>query len=105
MVFSVSAYYRICRKWHLLNEKGKGSSFDIYLTHMYQIPVRMQLIAVQTGCGPHMSVSRHDLLYATFILSGVLATFKPYPTLSDPGLFLSLWALFPETYTRACHDS
>ena len=42
--------------------------------------------------------SRHDPLYATFLLIGVLALFKPYPTLSDPGLFISLISLFPETY-------
>ncbi|KAI0689071.1 GPI transamidase subunit PIG-U [Cytidiella melzeri] len=42
---------------------------------------------------------QHDTLYAIFLIAGVLATFKPYPTLSDPGLFLSMWALFPETYS------
>jgi len=41
---------------------------------------------------------QHDPLYATFLLLGVLGTFKPYPTLSDPGLFVSLIALFPEIY-------
>ncbi|KAI0000470.1 GPI transamidase subunit PIG-U [Russula vinacea] len=41
---------------------------------------------------------QHDPLYATFLLLGVLGTFKPYPTLSDPGLFLSLISLFPEIY-------
>ncbi|KAI0001371.1 PIG-U-domain-containing protein [Russula compacta] len=41
---------------------------------------------------------QHDPLYATFLLLGILGTFKPYPTLSDPGLFLSLISLFPETY-------
>ena len=29
---------------------------------------------------------------------GILGTFKPYTTLSDPGLFLSMIAIFPETY-------
>ncbi|KAI0802080.1 GPI transamidase subunit PIG-U [Irpex lacteus] len=48
---------------------------------------------------------QHDLLYATFVLAGVSATFKPYPTLSDPGLFLSLWALFPETYSYLRHPT
>ncbi len=43
---------------------------------------------------------RHDLLFATFVLSGVLATFKPYLTLSDPGLFVSMISLFPEIYPR-----
>ncbi|KAI9507904.1 PIG-U-domain-containing protein [Russula earlei] len=41
---------------------------------------------------------QHDPLYATFLLLGVLGIFKPYPTLSDPGLFLSLLSLFPEIY-------
>lgn len=41
---------------------------------------------------------QHDVLYACFLLLGVLATFKSYPTLSDPGLFLSLMAVFPETF-------
>ena len=32
------------------------------------------------------------------MLSGVLGTFKAYPTLADPGLFLSMTALFPELF-------
>ncbi|ETW81074.1 hypothetical protein HETIRDRAFT_434894 [Heterobasidion irregulare TC 32-1] len=46
---------------------------------------------------------QHDPLYATFLLIGVLALFKPYPTLSDPGLFISLISLFPETYAYFRH--
>ncbi|KAK7048524.1 phosphatidylinositol glycan anchor biosynthesis class U protein [Favolaschia claudopus] len=41
---------------------------------------------------------QYDPLYATFILLGILATFKPYPTMADPGLFLSMLAVFPEIY-------
>lgn len=41
---------------------------------------------------------RHDPLYATFILHGLISIFKAYPTLSDIGLFLTMMALFPETY-------
>ncbi|KAG8892699.1 hypothetical protein FRB99_002496, partial [Tulasnella sp. 403] len=40
----------------------------------------------------------HDPLYATFILQGVIATFKPYPTLADPGLFVSMFTIFPEVF-------
>lgn len=36
------------------------------------------------------------MLYATFVLLGIFATFKAYPTLADPGLFLSMMPLFPE---------
>ena len=38
------------------------------------------------------------MLYAAFLLVGVVAVFKPYPTLSDPGLFISMFSLFPEIY-------
>ncbi|CAK5284136.1 unnamed protein product [Mycena citricolor] len=41
---------------------------------------------------------QYDPLYAAFILLGVLGTFKPYPTLADPGLFLSMISIFPEIY-------
>ncbi|KAJ7643985.1 GPI transamidase subunit PIG-U-domain-containing protein [Roridomyces roridus] len=41
---------------------------------------------------------QYDYLYAAFILLGVLGTFKSYPTMADPGLFLSMIALFPEIY-------
>ena len=44
---------------------------------------------------------RHDPLFATFILEGIIATFKSYPTLSDPGLFTAMYALFPELLPRA----
>jgi hypothetical protein len=40
-------------------------------------------------------------LYAAFILVGVLGTFKAYLTLADPGLFLSMIVLFPETFPRS----
>lgn len=43
-------------------------------------------------------MDRHDPLYAAFILLGILGTFKPYLTLSDPGLFISMISLFPEIY-------
>jgi len=46
---------------------------------------------------------QHDPLYAAFILLGILATFKPYPTLSDPGLFISMISLFPEIYPYLRH--
>ncbi|TCD62991.1 hypothetical protein EIP91_006150 [Steccherinum ochraceum] len=46
---------------------------------------------------------QHDMLYVVFLMAGVLATFKPYPTLSDPGLFLSMISLFPETYPHLRH--
>ncbi|KAL6301989.1 PIG-U-domain-containing protein [Sparassis latifolia] len=46
---------------------------------------------------------QHDILYAFFLLLGVFATFKAYPTLSDPGLFLSMIAVFPETFPYLRH--
>ncbi|KAI0632021.1 PIG-U-domain-containing protein [Trametes polyzona] len=46
---------------------------------------------------------QHDFLYAAFLLVGVLAVFKPYPTLSDPGLFISMFAVFPEIYPYLHH--
>ncbi|OSD07401.1 PIG-U-domain-containing protein [Trametes coccinea BRFM310] len=46
---------------------------------------------------------QHDFLYATFLLLGVQALFKPYPTLSDPGLFLSMFSIFPEIYPYLRH--
>ncbi|KAH6914415.1 cell division cycle protein 91 [Coprinopsis sp. MPI-PUGE-AT-0042] len=41
---------------------------------------------------------QYDPLFAFFVLSGVLGTFKAYPTLADPGLFLSMTAIFPELF-------
>ncbi|EGO00346.1 hypothetical protein SERLA73DRAFT_52780 [Serpula lacrymans var. lacrymans S7.3] len=46
---------------------------------------------------------QHDPLYAAFLLTGVLGTFKAYLTLSDPGLFLSMMPLFPEIYPYLAH--
>ncbi|KAG8932493.1 hypothetical protein FRC02_001016 [Tulasnella sp. 418] len=46
---------------------------------------------------------RHDPLYATFLLCGILATFKAYPTLADPGLFISMFAIFPEIFPYLRH--
>ncbi|KAF9016368.1 PIG-U-domain-containing protein, partial [Hymenopellis radicata] len=46
---------------------------------------------------------QYDALYATFLLVGVLGVFKAYPTLSDPGIFLSMISLFPETYAFMRH--
>ncbi|KAF5369760.1 hypothetical protein D9758_001334 [Tetrapyrgos nigripes] len=41
---------------------------------------------------------QYDMTYAVFLLIGILGTFKAFLTLSDPGLFLSMISLFPETY-------
>ncbi|KAG8886056.1 hypothetical protein FRB97_007932 [Tulasnella sp. 331] len=46
---------------------------------------------------------QHDPLYAAFVLQGVIASFKPYPTLADPGLFVSMFALFPEIFPYLRH--
>jgi len=46
---------------------------------------------------------QHDPLYAAFILLGILATFKPYSTLSDAGLFISMISIFPEIYHYLRH--
>lgn len=46
---------------------------------------------------------QYDPLYAAFLLIGVLGIFKAYPTLSDPGLFLSMIVLFPEIYPYFRH--
>ncbi|KAG2073977.1 PIG-U-domain-containing protein [Suillus decipiens] len=46
---------------------------------------------------------QHDPLYAAFLLIGVLGTFKAYLTLADPGLFLSMIAIFPEVHGYLRH--
>ncbi|KIY70616.1 PIG-U-domain-containing protein [Cylindrobasidium torrendii FP15055 ss-10] len=46
---------------------------------------------------------QYDPLFATFVLAGVLGIFKAYPTLSDPGLFISMISLFPEIYPHLRH--
>jgi len=46
---------------------------------------------------------QHDPLYAAFILQGIIATFKSYPTLSDPGLFTCMIAIFPEIIPHLRH--
>ncbi|KAG2148725.1 PIG-U-domain-containing protein [Suillus bovinus] len=46
---------------------------------------------------------QHDPLYAAFLLVGVLGTFKAYLTLADPGLFLSMIAIFPEVHGYLRH--
>ncbi|TFY59293.1 hypothetical protein EVJ58_g5866 [Rhodofomes roseus] len=46
---------------------------------------------------------QHDILYACYLLLGILSIFKAYPTLSDPGLFLSMLSLFPETFPYLHH--
>jgi hypothetical protein len=65
---------------------------------MHKVPVSAPLLWLTCA----HSHTRHDPLYATFLLLGILGTFKPYPTLSDPGLFLSLISLFPEVHPCAC---
>jgi len=46
---------------------------------------------------------QYDALYASFVLLGILGTFKAYSTVSDPGLFLSMIVIFPETYPYLRH--
>ncbi|KAJ4490878.1 PIG-U-domain-containing protein [Lentinula aciculospora] len=46
---------------------------------------------------------QHDSLYALFLLTGVLATLKPYPTLSDHALFIALWGIFQEIFPYLTH--
>ena len=79
-----------------------GPSPDIFSAYLHQIPVRLYSKNSRTFSDKPFNPFRHDPLYATFIMLGILGTFKPYTTLSDPGLFLSMIAIFPETYP--CND-
>ena len=72
-----------------------GAPLHLRPTYLLQVPV--SLILLENTCAI-LTLFRHDLLYATYILTGVAALFKPYLTLADPGLFISLITLFPETY-------
>ncbi|CAE6430090.1 unnamed protein product [Rhizoctonia solani] len=46
---------------------------------------------------------RHDPFYAAYLLLGINAMLKSYPTLADAGLFISLMSLFPETFPYVRH--
>ncbi|CEL60844.1 Phosphatidylinositol glycan anchor biosynthesis class U protein OS=Homo sapiens GN=PIGU PE=1 SV=3 [Rhizoctonia solani AG-1 IB] len=46
---------------------------------------------------------RHDPFYAAYLLLGISATLKSYPTLADAGLFISLMSIFPETFSYLRH--
>lgn len=45
---------------------------------------------------PILSLPRHDPLFATFLLLGVQAVFKPYPTAGDVGVWMSLGFIFSD---------
>lgn len=44
------------------------------------------------------SVSRHQPLLATVILSGIISIFKSYPTLGDAAVWLGLLGCFPDIW-------
>ncbi|KIM30510.1 hypothetical protein M408DRAFT_15495 [Serendipita vermifera MAFF 305830] len=46
---------------------------------------------------------QHDPLYATYLLVGNISLFKSYPTMADPGLFLSMISIFPELWPYLRH--
>lgn len=46
---------------------------------------------------------RQDPFYATYLLLGIGAMLKSYPTFADAGLFISLMPLFPETFPYLRH--
>lgn len=79
----------------MLTGEYVGQLGHIRRTNLHQIPVRVP--NDMTYIGPDVQ-NRHDPFYATFILIGILGMFKPYPTLADAGLFLSMISLFPETH-------
>lgn len=74
--------------------------FSIHLLiYIFPVCIKFQWVPLLSRRGPQfISHHRHDPLYATFILLGVLGSFKPYLTLADPGLFLTMISLFPETF-------
>lgn len=67
----------------------------LHSTH-YQVPVSLSLTVEASTV---LTTPRHDPLYAAFLLVGSTAAFKSYPTLADPGLFLSMTLLFPEVHS------
>lgn len=97
MVFSVSSIYlSIYLFYILLYETISQVHLLIYIA---PICIKFQCVPYLLHLNGHLiSLFRYDPLYAAFLLVGVLSTFKAYPTLSDPGLFLSMIAVFPEIY-------
>ncbi|KAF8756934.1 GPI transamidase subunit PIG-U [Rhizoctonia solani] len=71
----------------------------------------MELGMEVLGCSAHPLIYiapicmkfRRDPFYAAYLLLGISATLKSYPTLADPGLFISLISLFPETFAYMRH--
>ncbi|KAF8320711.1 cell division cycle protein 91 [Clavulina sp. PMI_390] len=45
----------------------------------------------------------YDPFFAIWILQGIIAMLKSYPTLSDPGLFTAMYTLFPELVPHLSH--
>jgi len=74
--------------------------FSVHLL-IYVVPIclKFQYVSRPRMCmNSSYLYSRYDPLYASFIVLGILGTFKSYTTLSDPGLFLSMIVIFPEIY-------
>ncbi len=74
-----------------------SASHHLCGSNLFKVPVRDSFLLIRVR-NRTLSTIRYDALYASFIILGILGTFKAYATLSDPGLFLSMIAIFPELY-------
>lgn len=52
----------------------------------------------RTPCHSAILTSRRDPLFAAITLCGIIAIFKPYPSIADSALYLTLLPLFPQIY-------
>ena len=68
--------------------------FRVFFVGVFQLHVVSYVIPICVKL-------RSDPLFAAVILSGIIATFKPYTAVGDIGLFHALLALYPELVARA----
>jgi phosphatidylinositol glycan class U len=97
MVFSVSHGFVPPDQVFIKALARKGSPRDLHLADLHKVSVSMVLCSLFLS-SERRTLLRHDALYASFLLVGILGIFKAYLTLADPGLFLSMFVLFPEVY-------
>jgi len=79
-----------------------GTRSHLFHSTHYQISVSL---SPNVEARTDLTMARHDPLYAAFLLVGSIAAFKSYPTLADPGLFLSMTLLFPEVHSCKAYVS
>lgn len=71
------------------------------VSYVAPLCIKLRCVTVPAKLALCLRIHRHDPLFASIIVLGIVATFKSYPSVGDVAVFHAMLSMYPEIYPRA----